>query len=59
VEVILQLLNGETPIIEWDDEAVLGVVIAAKVIRNPIKKVLFFLHVNPLIKMSSSSMPVQ
>lgn len=30
VEVILQLLNGETPIIEWDDEAVLGVVIAAK-----------------------------
>ncbi|MDL0419367.1 phosphoribosylamine--glycine ligase [Caldibacillus thermoamylovorans] len=29
VEVILQLLNGETPIIEWDDEAVLGVVIAA------------------------------
>lgn len=30
VGVILQLLNGETPIIELDDEAVLGVVIAAK-----------------------------
>ena len=29
VEVILRLLNGETPSIEWSKEAMLGVVIAA------------------------------
>ncbi|MBM4764553.1 phosphoribosylamine--glycine ligase [Bacillus sp. B15-48] len=30
VEVILQLLDGEEPEIEWDEQAVLGVVIASK-----------------------------
>lgn len=30
VEVILSILNGETPIIEWYEEDMLGVVIAAK-----------------------------
>lgn len=30
VDIILALLDGEEPIIEWDDQAVLGVVIASK-----------------------------
>jgi len=30
IEVILALLNGETPLIEWNDNAFLGVVLASK-----------------------------